>query len=249
MAVRIAGSTFDCREARPVATFWAGLRGFDVASWSDEEGALIEDPAGREPWIGFARVPEAKAAKNRCHPDLTAEDFETEVARAEGMRGRTLDVHREPFWDWNVMVDPEGNEFCLGRPLEAGAIGGWAFDCADDARAAARFWAQMLGFDEREGSPEGVLLVERVEGTDPWHWIWLARVPEPKAAKNRFHLDLETDELDAEIGRVERLGGRTLAVHRERSWDWNAMTDPEGNEFCLGRTRSAAPDPPGRDAR
>src|SRR5205814_9191320 len=101
--------------------------------------------------------------------------------------------------DWNVLADPEGNEFCLGRPFEPGAIGGWAFDCSD-ARAAARFWAQTLGFDEREGSEDGVLVVER---SDPWHWIWLARVPEPKVAKNQFHLDLETDDLDAEIARVE----------------------------------------------
>src|SRR5438093_74607 len=119
MAVRIAGSTFDCREARPVATFWAGLRGFDVASWSDEDGALIEDPAGREPWIGFARVPEGKAAKNRCHLDLATDDLDAEIDRVERLGGRTLAVHRERSWDWNAMTDPEGNELCLGRTRPA----------------------------------------------------------------------------------------------------------------------------------
>ncbi len=241
MSVRIAGSTFDCADARPLASFWAELLDRTLASSSNTDGALVEDPSGREPWIGFARVPEAKTAKNRCHLDLSFDDFEVRTASAESLGGRTLAVHRESFWNWNVMADPEGNEFCLGGVLDAGAAGGWAFDCADP-RSNARFWSQLLGFDTRHEDDEGVLLVEPAE---PWHWVWLAKVPEPKTSKNRFHLDLETDQLDAEIGRAERLGARTLAVLRTEQWDWNVLADPEGNELCLGRARGASP---GHDA-
>ena len=116
-------------------------------------------------------------------------------------------------------------------------VGGYAFDCADPVALAA-FWGQALGIEEASSSDLGVML------QDPdGPWMWFGRVPERKAAKNRYHLDLETDELDAEIGRLERLGATTLEVHRLDFWDWNVMADPEGNEFCLGRTRPAEASP------
>ena len=60
------------------------------------------------------------------------------------------------------------------------------------------------------------------------------KVPEPKAAKNRVHLDLGTADLDAEVARALELGA-TLVVHRqEYGITWSTFTDPEGNEFCIG---------------
>ncbi len=117
MTIQVAGSTFDCHDAALVGRFWAEVLGYELAPWSDEEGALIRDPAGEGAWIGFTQVPEGKAAKNRFHMDLEAEDLVAEIARVESLGGRSVAEHHEPFWDWNVMADPEGNEFCLGRVL------------------------------------------------------------------------------------------------------------------------------------
>jgi hypothetical protein len=117
MTIAVAGSTFDCRNARVVAEFWAGVLGYDVA-WADEQGALIRDPAGTGPWIGFTQVPEGKEAKNRFHMDLESEDLMAEITRVQALGATSLSEHRESFWDWNVMADPEGNEFCLGRVLQ-----------------------------------------------------------------------------------------------------------------------------------
>jgi predicted enzyme related to lactoylglutathione lyase len=116
MSIRIAGSTFDSDDAGRIARFWANILRRDIAARS-EERALIAEVAPAEPWIGFARVPEAKQATNRMHIDLEAEDLDAEIARIEALGARTISEHREPFWDWNVMADPEGNEFCLGRIL------------------------------------------------------------------------------------------------------------------------------------
>jgi predicted enzyme related to lactoylglutathione lyase len=237
VTARIAGSTFDCADALRLGSFWSELLDRGLAPWSSEDGALVDDPSGHEPWIGLARVSEGKVAKNRCHMDLSFPDLEAAIARCEALGGRTIAAHRESYWSWNVMADPEGNEFCVGGILAPGASGGWAFDCADP-RADMGFWAGLLDFDTRSESDDGVLLVERAE---PWHWIWLAKVPEPKTAKNRFHLDLETDDLEEELERAERLDGRTIAAHRTDAWDWNVVADPEGNELCLGRTRAAPP--------
>ena len=69
-----------------------------------------DDPA----WI-FARVPEAKTAKNRLHLDLVAADVEAEVARLVALgASRQADVD-EYGYTWTVMIDPEGNEFCVGK--------------------------------------------------------------------------------------------------------------------------------------
>jgi predicted enzyme related to lactoylglutathione lyase len=65
--------------------------------------------------IGFLRVPEAKSGKNRLHLDLRSTDLAeaTEQALALGAT-RADDVY--DGGDWQVLRDPEGNEFCLLRP-------------------------------------------------------------------------------------------------------------------------------------
>jgi hypothetical protein len=55
-------------------------------------------------------------------------------------------------------------------------------------------------------------------------------VPEPKAAKNRVHVDLASKDPEGEIARLKELGARELA----RFPAWTVMADPEGNEFCIG---------------
>ena len=70
------------------------------------------------------------------------------------------------------------------------------FDCAD-AAALAGFWAAVLDQPVDDGaSPEYAL----VKGTPGWMFL---QVPEPKAAKNRMHPDLTTDDLPAEVARLQ----------------------------------------------
>lgn len=60
---------------------------------------------------------------------------------------------------------------------------------------------------------------------------------EPKITKNRVHLGLHTDDLDAEIERLEGLGARCLWEELlPAEWPFRnaVLCDPEGNEFCLG---------------
>jgi predicted enzyme related to lactoylglutathione lyase len=59
------------------------------------------------------------------------------------------------------------------------------------------------------------------------------RVPEDKVVKNRAHVDLRIDDLDAVTDLVERLGGSRVEDHDEEGFRWRVMQDPEGNEFCL----------------
>ncbi|MCP4966129.1 MAG: VOC family protein, partial [bacterium] len=73
---------------------------------------------GVSPDMLFLRVPEAKKGKNRIHIDLRPSDQSQEVARAEALGARRVDVGQTDGATWVVMADPEGNEFCILLALE-----------------------------------------------------------------------------------------------------------------------------------
>lgn len=68
--------------------------------------------AGPGPVLFFQEVPQKKACKNRLHLDIEADDRSSEVGRLVSL-GAT--VHEE-FDTWTVLLDPEGNEFCVADP-------------------------------------------------------------------------------------------------------------------------------------
>lgn len=61
------------------------------------------------------------------------------------------------------------------------------------------------------------------------------RVPEPKTAKNRLHLDVHAGQghRAREVARLEELGASVLRHVKEPGGEWVVMADPEGNEFCV----------------
>ncbi len=107
-----------------------------------------------------------------------------------------------------------------------------ALDCAD-VDAQADFWAAALGYDRFGSGAQYRSLVAPAGTTGPK--LILQRVPEPRTAKNRMHLDLIVDDVAAEVARIEALGARRLHPDpvRELGITWVVMADPEGNEFCV----------------
>jgi Glyoxalase-like domain len=109
----------------------------------------------------------------------------------------------------------------------ASVIKSVSFDAAN-ALNLARFWAAVLGSDVDEDSTPDKAFVEAAGWGGPN--IWFTRVPEPKSAKNRVHFDLRAPgPMADEVARLERLG----ATVTRRYPHLTAMTDPEGNEFCV----------------
>jgi len=107
------------------------------------------------------------------------------------------------------------------------------FDCADH-RLVADFWAQALGWEASAFDTSSVVARPGVRAL----YLEFVTVPEPKSLKNRVHLGHQcTGHLDAEIARLEALGGSS-AWEEEFPDDTGhrnvVMRDPEGNEFCLG---------------
>lgn len=110
-------------------------------------------------------------------------------------------------------------------------------DCAD-AYSLASFWARVLDSklsdDDMPGDPEA--LVE-----SPGASLLFIQVPEPKAAKNRVHLDLQPQDRtrDEEVERLIGLGATLLDDRRNPDGTgWATLADPEGNEFCVERSRA-----------
>jgi predicted enzyme related to lactoylglutathione lyase len=105
-------------------------------------------------------------------------------------------------------------------------------DCRDPVRLAP-FWAQALGYRQRPFKEPYLALVAEEAGQPT---LLLQRVPEPKAGKNRMHLDLRIDDLGAERRRLLSLGATQLSDEiEEDGFRWYVMADPEGNEFCVIR--------------
>jgi hypothetical protein len=111
--VGVAALAIDCHDPPALARWWSRLLGGSVEVDPDHD-ATLRTPDGLA--IDFLRVPEAKTVKNRLHLDLRSSDLAaaTEQALALGAT-RAVDVY--DGGRWQVLRDPEGNEFCLLRPL------------------------------------------------------------------------------------------------------------------------------------
>lgn len=136
-----------------------------------------------------------------------------------------------------------------------------SLDCADPARMAA-FWAEALGYRLQDppdgfdtwpaaltawGVPESewnsASAVVDPEGKGPR--VYFQRVPEPKTAKNRLHMDLRVSDgpgvpverkraqIAPTVTRLVELGATEVGEVEEMGSVWTVMQDPEGNEFCI----------------
>ena len=105
----------DSADPRAIGTWWAERLGTEL----QDDGEVVwlpasdpDDPAGsRLPWeLVFGAVPERKRVKNRLHWDVWGS---TEALLAAGA---TLLRERDDEVGWDVLADPEGNEFCVFAP-------------------------------------------------------------------------------------------------------------------------------------
>jgi predicted enzyme related to lactoylglutathione lyase len=104
--------TIDREDPQRLAAFSSEAAGYSVA---DDFGAFIvlvpHDAGGIA--LGLQRVPEQRAGKNRVHIDWHSEDRPAEVERLVKLGATVVDEQRVPGLIWNVLSDPEGNEFCV----------------------------------------------------------------------------------------------------------------------------------------
>jgi predicted enzyme related to lactoylglutathione lyase len=107
-------------------------------------------------------------------------------------------------------------------------------DCID-LEAMSDFWCRALDFEHVWTGPSGGYLLAAKDGSH----LRLGLMPcqDGKTAKNRLHLDLRPDDQEAEVRRLEDLGAQRIDIG-QCGVPWVVMADPEGNEFCVLRSRS-----------
>ncbi|MFE2376917.1 VOC family protein [Streptomyces sp. NPDC059398] len=119
-------------------------------------------------------------------------------------------------------------------------IGELVIDAAD-AEGLAAFWSEVLGYVELGREDDGGIEIGPSDAGfgGPQPTLVISPSGDPRAGKLRLHIDVNpTDrDPDAELERLLALGARPVDVGQAGAENWHCLADPEGNEFCLLRTR------------
>ncbi|MFF8606508.1 VOC family protein [Streptomyces sp. NPDC015346] len=111
MRAQVQEIVFDCADPAGLVRFWAGLLGGTPVDRSPD-WSYVEPPGFVR--IAFQRVPEGKAVKNRLHLDLQVPGLDAAADEATGLGAeRVAEIVTDDHGDFQVMRDPEGNEFCF----------------------------------------------------------------------------------------------------------------------------------------
>ena len=107
-------------------------------------------------------------------------------------------------------------------------LGTVVIDCQTaDLDAAADFWAQALGWKAQVLSDPLNANYRQLETPPDQPTMLVQAVPHP----SRVHIDIETDDIDAEVQRLEKLGARRVQFVKR----WWVMESPTGQRFCVVR--------------
>ncbi len=109
-------------------------------------------------------------------------------------------------------------------------LAGFIIDCnTTDLSAAADFWGSALGMQIKTLPPEEGEKYVRLIDPNGLH-IEVQKVAHP----SRVHLDIETDDVAAEVSRLEALGAKQVGA----KGTWVVMEAPTGQKFCVVRKQS-----------
>jgi catechol-2,3-dioxygenase len=113
-------------------------------------------------------------------------------------------------------------------------------DCADP-QAVARWWQQVLGWEwgeDTDVTADGEDEEAELRNPGGYPHLLFVKVPDAKTVKNRIHLDVSPTgcEQPEELERLLALGAKKVDIG-QGDHTWVVLADPEGNEFCLLRTR------------
>ncbi|HWJ34941.1 MAG TPA: VOC family protein [Steroidobacteraceae bacterium] len=111
-------------------------------------------------------------------------------------------------------------------------LAGFIIDCrTDDLPGAADFWSGALGMPVRELPGNEGSLYRALHDARQGLNIEVQKVDHP----SRVHLDIETDDIEAEVRRLEQLGANRVGLIQT----WWVMEAPTGQRFCVVRACSA----------
>jgi len=109
-------------------------------------------------------------------------------------------------------------------------LAGFIIDCrCEDLEQATRFWCQALGLEVRAAAPDPLYRTLDTAADEVHIEVQQVR------HDSRVHLDIETDVIEAEVLRLEKLGARRIGTVK----GWCVMQAPTGQRFCVVRPQRA----------
>ena len=105
----------------------------------------------------------------------------------------------------------------------------------NDFEKAVEFWSRALGAELEPFATTGNsdIVYRRLKLPDNDIRVLLQMVPEKKTSKTRVHIDIESDDVEAEVSRLVNLGAKKQRLVDERGFRFWVMEDPFDNEFCV----------------
>lgn len=208
----------DAVDAPALGRFWADLLGRELVVREDGQVRLDGAAATDRVWINA--VPEPVTVKQRVHLDLNLHRVEDALER--GATALDLESFR-----WKVLRDPEGGELCVfsESDLPDRRLVELVVDAADPPALAA-WWAGLIGGVARDDAEGRWSWIEQLSGT-PFDHVVFMKVDEPKTVKNRIHVDVTTDRIEALVE-----AGATVLRPQDDDIGWTVLADPAGNELC-----------------
>src|SRR5437660_7669289 len=119
MACRISELVIDAADPDRLAAFWSKVLGYVELGREDNGSIEIGPPdtgfGGPQPTLVLSPSSDPRTGKLRLHIDVNAtdRDQDAELERLLALGARPVDVGQTGTESWHVLVDPEGNEFCL----------------------------------------------------------------------------------------------------------------------------------------
>ncbi|WP_104201461.1 VOC family protein [Cryobacterium sp. Y29] len=240
MALRLVQVNFKSWDDSALGRFWADALDWGVSSEGpgvtnvEPAGLVLPDPTAV--CVDVVTVPDPETVKYRAHLDLATSSLAHQmelVARLKELGATSADIGQGDV-PWTVLVDPEGNVFCVLDPraiyADTGPIAAVVVSCADP-RAMARFWNEAMDWTVHEVTDD-LARLRSAAGVGPY--LEFIRVPDI-TVWTRIHLDLRPylrcDQV-AEVARLRSLGAVDADIG-QGDVPWVVLIDPEGNEFCV----------------
>ncbi len=227
MAARLHALVVRTCAPQEAARFWADLLG------RDREGTWL--PPGDDAPLGlrFVATDEPRRGPNPFHLHLTSNDRSQSatVERALALGATHLDVGQLPDEPHVVLADPGGDELCVipeGNRWLAGTgfLGELA---ADGTRDLGIFWSRALAWPLVHDE-DGETAIEPPGGG--FKIAWGGEPLNDKHRPDRTYLEIEVDDLDADVDRLVTLGATVVGRHDDEV----ELADPDGNEVRVRAT-------------
>ena len=108
---KLGATVIDVADIELEKTFWQAALG--VEARAEPYGYVFFKAQEGRSGLTLQRVPEPKTIKNRVHLDLEVPDLDAGIAQLETLGATVIQPRPAEGWQWVVMTDPEGNEFCV----------------------------------------------------------------------------------------------------------------------------------------